>query len=440
MKSVKKRKKGFSLVELLAVVVILGILATISIVAVSSLIDRAKQDKMDSLKKTVLLSAQTYIQNNKNLVPKIIGESKNIKVSDLRAGNYLTEDIKNDKGESCMEKSYVRVYKLSKSEYTYTAFIYCGNEELPEEEAVPRPLITGKFTDSSGEIKNEKLNNVSDAFLFIEINAATENEINSLKNQGTDLVIDGYSFSIFVVKNGTRQEAYNSGSLSAGREEKLLINKRLKDYIDVTGVTEVSLEVTAINTIGGITNINTTVSEDGNTDISTYDDKVKPNCIKPDSPYDEGDWLNKNEYNISKDARKLTVGCNDGTGSGCIRNYFTMSWPNDDDKYGAEYVYVEVKDNAGNISEHNDECKFRVNVDIKTPEATVTAYVGKESNSNDTNTLAGKINGSNILKKTINTNDTIPTAKIEPTTDYYKNLVGHNTEDKWMNNEEYPFV
>ena len=109
MKSVRKRKKGFSLVELLAVVVILGLLATISIVAISSLIDRAKQDKTDSLKKTVLMSAQTYIQNNKNLVPKIIGESKNIKVSDLRAGNYLTEDIKNNKGESCMENSYVRV-------------------------------------------------------------------------------------------------------------------------------------------------------------------------------------------------------------------------------------------------------------------------------------------------------------------------------------------
>ena len=35
MKSVRKRKKGFSLVELLAVVVILGLLATISIVAIS---------------------------------------------------------------------------------------------------------------------------------------------------------------------------------------------------------------------------------------------------------------------------------------------------------------------------------------------------------------------------------------------------------------------
>ena len=40
-----------------------------------------------------------------------------------------------------------------------------------------------------------------------------------------------------------------------------------------------------------------------------------------------------------------------------------------------ERVYIEVKDNAGNISEHNDECKFRVNVDIKTP---VCPAVGQE--------------------------------------------------------------
>ena len=40
-------------------------------------------------------------------------------------------------------------------------------------------------------------------------------------------------------------------------------------HITSASETEVSLEVTAINTIGGITNINTTVSENGNTDICT---------------------------------------------------------------------------------------------------------------------------------------------------------------------------
>jgi type IV pilus assembly protein PilA len=79
-----KNKKGFSLVELLAVVVILGLLSTIGIVTVNTLVDKAKQEKMDSQKNTITLSAQTYMQNNKNLVPKIIGESSIIKISDLK--------------------------------------------------------------------------------------------------------------------------------------------------------------------------------------------------------------------------------------------------------------------------------------------------------------------------------------------------------------------
>ena len=452
-----KNRKGFSLVELLAVVVILGLLAAIGIVATTSLVDKAKSEKMDSQKNTVTLSAQTYMQNNKNLVPKIIGESSIIKVSDLRTKKYLTEDIENDKGESCMEKSYVRVYKLSNTEYTYTTFLYCGSEEIPPEEVVPSPIITAKFSDSTGEIKDNILNNVGDAYLYIEINSATTDQIASYKSQGTQIAIDGYSFKIFVYKGTEKQEAYNSGSLSGGREEKLIINKKLKDYIDVTGVTEVSIEVTAINTLGGITNTNTTVGEHNDKQESTtYDDNVKPKCVKPDSPYEESDWLNKREYNLTKDQRKLTVGCNDGTGSGCIRNYFTMSWPNDDDKYGAEFVYIEVKDNAGNVSEHNNDCLFRVNVDIKTPEATITAYSGQPSTStsmpnvtisstsgttkvpsNTTHILANKIAGKpSILSKSVSVNDTKTSATI--TSVDYKNLTANTTDVQWMNKANYP--
>ena len=110
----KLKNSGFSLVELLAVVVILGIIATIGIATTSMLTNRAKEAEMDSYKNTVKMSAQTYLQNNKNLVPKVVGESKVIKVSELRKNNYLTKDIKNKKGESCMENSYVKVYKLSR--------------------------------------------------------------------------------------------------------------------------------------------------------------------------------------------------------------------------------------------------------------------------------------------------------------------------------------
>ena len=121
MENKKKNKKktlnkGFSLVELLAVIVILGIIIGIGVVSVTRLVDRAKKSEQDSNKNIITMSAQTYLQNNKNLVPKVVGESRNIKVSDLKANNYLTKDIKNNKGESCMENSYVRVYKLSNTD------------------------------------------------------------------------------------------------------------------------------------------------------------------------------------------------------------------------------------------------------------------------------------------------------------------------------------
>ena len=434
----KKRinKKGFSLVELLAVIVILGLIAAIGIGVTSNLVEKSKREKMESQKNTVTMSAQTYMQNNKNLVPKIIGETKVIRVSDLRKMNYLTEDIKNDKGESCMEKSYVRVYKLSNTEYTYTPFLYCGSEEVPEDEVVPLPSVSANFSDSSGKIEDDKLNNVSDAYLYIDINAAEEEEIQDYKNDGTQIAIDGYSFKIFVYKNGKKQEAYNSGSLSGGREEKIIINKKLKDYIDVTGVTQVAIEVTAINTLGGITTSSIIKGESGDISSTEYEDKVKPKCVKPENPYNENDWLNKNEYNTTKLQRKLTVGCDDGTGSGCIRNYFTMSWPNDDDRYGAEYVYIEVKDNAGNVSEHNDECKFRVNVDIQAPEATVTAHVGKNSTSNTSSDLASKFNTASILSKVIKANDKNTSVSINSTD--YNHLTANNTNIQWMNAENYP--
>ena len=407
MKKLKNKVRGFSLVELLAVVVILGIICTFGITTTYVLVEKAKETKTNNDKNTISMAAQSYVQNNKNLVPKIIGESVNIKVSDLRTNNYLTEDIKNSKGESCMENSYVRVYKLSNTEYIYTAYLYCGGEVPPEVEKIPKPIVNGKFTDSSGKAIPEKLNNVSDAYLFIEINAAKENEIEEYKGQDNEIKLDGYSFKIYIVKDDTMQEAYNSGSLSAGREDEILISKKLNDYIDVTGVTEVSLEVTAINTLGGITTIHSTISENGTTDKTAYKDSINPNCVPPSTPYAEEDWIDKTNYNSKKKARKLTVGCDDGTGSGCTRNYFTKSWPNTTDALGAEFVYIEVKDNAGNVSEKNEKCKFRVNVDIQTPQATVTAYEGKQSNLNDSEALTNKINGENILKKSVKVNDSL---------------------------------
>ena len=120
-KKMKKRKKqGFSLVELLATIAIIGILSILAISGVSRYVNGAQEEQNNQNLKTASMAAELYFQANKDMLPKRIGEEKVVYLTQLRESKFLKSDIKNDKGESCMTNSFVRVYKLDKQEYSYT--------------------------------------------------------------------------------------------------------------------------------------------------------------------------------------------------------------------------------------------------------------------------------------------------------------------------------
>ena len=77
-------KKGFTLVELLAVIVILGIIMTVSIPAISKWINRSKNESLESQKQTLLMAGEAYAQGNSKVLPKAIGEAKKIKAKYLK--------------------------------------------------------------------------------------------------------------------------------------------------------------------------------------------------------------------------------------------------------------------------------------------------------------------------------------------------------------------
>lgn len=62
---IKLNNKGFTLVEILAVIAILGILATITIPTVGTLIETNKENSMDNLKKSIISAAKIYISDNR---------------------------------------------------------------------------------------------------------------------------------------------------------------------------------------------------------------------------------------------------------------------------------------------------------------------------------------------------------------------------------------
>ncbi len=56
----QKKDKGFTLVELLIVIVILGILATVTVFAVRGITDQGKKSTCDSDKKTLEVAVEAY--------------------------------------------------------------------------------------------------------------------------------------------------------------------------------------------------------------------------------------------------------------------------------------------------------------------------------------------------------------------------------------------
>ena len=149
----KINNKGFTLVELLAVVVILSVLMAIMVPSVSYIIKKNKEDSYSNLQKSIITAAKAYISDNRydiklstnnvcvddvtNIlkIKNISLENSKLPISLLINMQYLSADssgnIINPKdnnkkldlnyNESDNRYSYVLVkYQCSTKDYTYT--------------------------------------------------------------------------------------------------------------------------------------------------------------------------------------------------------------------------------------------------------------------------------------------------------------------------------
>lgn len=86
-------KKGFTLVELIGVVVILGLIALVAFPALLNQIKDSKKQVSDSQKEIIISAAKSYVSENKNNYADM--SSFEIPVSDLINGSYLDKNIIN---------------------------------------------------------------------------------------------------------------------------------------------------------------------------------------------------------------------------------------------------------------------------------------------------------------------------------------------------------
>ena len=108
-------KKGFTLVELLAVIVVLAILSGIAIISVSSILDKGTEDVYLDYEKTLETGTQNYLVTHLDKIPTISTPTR-INYTDLMNDDASYKSLKDPKGGSC-NNSYVVVSKASVSEH-----------------------------------------------------------------------------------------------------------------------------------------------------------------------------------------------------------------------------------------------------------------------------------------------------------------------------------
>lgn len=109
-----KNKKGFTLIELAAVIVLIGLIAIVASIPINKMVKDSKAKLYDSQLDQIILAVQNWAVDNTSILPPFTedGKSATVNIETLISNGYLEEEVL-DNFTKC---SYVEVSLSSESE------------------------------------------------------------------------------------------------------------------------------------------------------------------------------------------------------------------------------------------------------------------------------------------------------------------------------------
>ena len=108
------KKKGFTLVELLSVIVILSLVLVIAVPSVNKYIKQSKEKAYNTQISTIIEAAQAYASANSGLLPRKEEFVVKITLGQLKSSGLIKEEVKNpndDKYFDTNSEYYIESFK-----------------------------------------------------------------------------------------------------------------------------------------------------------------------------------------------------------------------------------------------------------------------------------------------------------------------------------------
>lgn len=313
----RKNNKGFSLVELLAAIVIMGILTGIGIVSVTYLINKTEKEYYKAQESEIIMAAKSYTQDNRGFLPKRVGQKNQIYLKTLQSKKYIGEVLDRNKKKCDPDRSYVQVYRYSKNNYSYVVNLVC--DSYTSEDNSPTNLVGPNITFNFEGIGS------NDNYDLAKVTVTIEDEDK----------ISGYRY--IISKSGN--EVKNSGDVDGKLEKKITFTIPLKEFVPGT----IEVKVVATDFYG---------NESTKKETKTIKNSKAPTCtvLKANTT-----WTNKPPVEVQ-------VKCIDYTGLGCKKDVYTQLFYTE-----AKIGLVEMEDNTGN----KGECSANTYIDLTPPSTPV---------------------------------------------------------------------